>query len=101
MEVVTKGRCEYYVSVGGGVDGKNKNPWPWWTTQIIYLGVIWDGLLSIDVVAGGMRPKLTVVLVGVMAEGGSEYHTSVGGGIDVNKIPWPWPRGENWPLAPQ
>jgi len=38
--------------------------------KIIYLGVGWDGSLSVDAAAGGMYPKSTVVLVVVVAEAG-------------------------------
>ena len=86
MEVVTKGRCEYYVSVGGGVDGKNennKNPWLWRMMEIIYLGVGWDGSLSVNVATEVMRPKLTVVLVVAVAEGNEDVMPLLAEGYEM------------------
>ena len=52
-------------------DGRNKKPLSWRMTKIILVGVGWDGSLSVDVAAGGMRPKSMVVLVVVVAEAGA------------------------------
>ena len=50
----------------------NKKPRSWRTKKLIYLGVGWDGSLSVNAATGVMRPKSTVVLVVAVAEGGKD-----------------------------
>lgn len=65
------------------MDGGNKNPRPWRTTELIYLGVGWDGSLSVNAAAGGMRPKSTVVLVVAVAEGDEDVMPLLAEGYEM------------------